>query len=208
MTAASAVASTTSPSLNERATLRCNTSTPVVAAARTMGTASSAGIFLLAQAGDVLEVRVALADRDRHRPHALGGEAGDAFARAQVHAADGLGGEADVAAHREAHAFVGVLADVDADDVGARDVGDVAAHRGQHLLQRTLLIGDRDQTEDSVQRAIACAVNLKAERAVRSRCHVSIVGPHMFPALFHHENCVPTPLNGAPPQRAFTHSRQ
>ncbi len=45
MTAASAVASTTSPSLNERATLRCNTSTPVVAAARTIGTASSAGYF-------------------------------------------------------------------------------------------------------------------------------------------------------------------
>ena len=106
MTAASAVASTTSPSENARSTPRCSTSTPAVMPAAQDRDGQQRGVLLLAEAGDVLEVPVLLADRDRDRAHALGGEAGDALAGAQVHAADRLGREADVAAHREAQAVV------------------------------------------------------------------------------------------------------
>ena len=122
------------------------------------------GVLLLAEARDVLEVPVLLADRDRDRTHAFGGEARDALAGAQVHAADRLGRKADVAAHREAQAAViVVLAHVDAGDVRARDVGDVRAHRRQNLLERAVFVTQRDQPEDAVQRPIAGAMNLNAE---------------------------------------------
>ena len=46
---------------------------------------------------------------------------------------------------------------------GARDVGDVGAHRRQDLLERAVFVTQRDEPEDAVQRPIAGAMNLNAE---------------------------------------------
>ena len=69
MTAASAVASTTSPSENARSTPRCNTSTPAGAAAPQDRHRQQRRVLLLTEAGDVFEVLVS-ACRSRPTPGA------------------------------------------------------------------------------------------------------------------------------------------
>jgi hypothetical protein len=128
-------------------------------------------VFLLAQAADVLEVSIPLAHGDRDGAHALRSEAGDPLAGAKVHSADRLPRKADVSAHREADVVVDLFAHVDAGDVRARDVGDVRAHGGQHLLERAVFVTERDQPEDSIERAVARAMDLEAEGAAVRRRH-------------------------------------
>ena len=130
------------------------------------------GELLLAEARDVLEAGVAIGVGDRDRTQPVGGEAGDPLAAAEVDATERLGRKTDVAPHREPLAVRGLFAHVDAGHVGAGDGRDVAAHGGQHVLQRLLALTERDQPEDSIQRRVVAAVmNLVA--TVLRGCHLS-----------------------------------
>ena len=93
--------------------------------------------------------------RRRHRPHALGDQAGDALADGE-HGADRGGREAVVAAH---HQRV-VVADVDARDVDPGDRRQLVAHRGQHRLDRAVVARQLDQPQDAVDPAIAAVVDV------------------------------------------------
>ena len=118
------------------------------------------GEALLAEAGDVLEVLVAIGDRDRHGQQLLGDEARDALALAQMDAAHGVGGEAHVAAQGEELTVALGVAHVDAHDVGRRDGRDVGAHAREHLGERARLARGLDQAKDPVEAAIGALVDL------------------------------------------------
>ena len=121
------------------------------------------GEALLAEAGDVLEVLVSVGDGDGDGQEPLGDEARDALALPQVHAAHGVGREADVAAQGE-HLPVAVrplaVANVDAHDGRGRDERDIGAHARQHLAERARLARGLDQPEDPIQAAVGALVHL------------------------------------------------
>ena len=162
MTAASAVASTTSSLVNSRSGPRCSTSTAAATPRAHDRHGEHRGEALLAEARDVLEVLVAIGDGHRDGQQLLGDEARDALALAQVDAAHGLGGEADVAAHGEdlpVRPRGPRLAHVDAHDVGRRDGRDVGAHAREHLGERPRLARGLDEAEDPVEAAIGALVD-------------------------------------------------
>ena len=129
---------------------------------------------LLAEPGDGLVRGLRRRVRRGDGSHALGDQPGDAFADAQ-RGPDRRRREAVVAPHHE----VIVFADVDARDVDAADRRELAAHRAERRLDRTIVARELDQPQDAIDAAITPVVDLDD----RAR-HDSSVTRRMFLSRF------------------------